>query len=48
MIYTEIRFAPEFSMDEGLKPSETVEAVLSGLGQAENDFGIVAKCLSVG
>ncbi|SEI51620.1 adenosine deaminase [Streptococcus equinus] len=48
VIYTEIRFAPEFSMDEGLKASETVEAVLSGLEQAENDFGIVAKVLVCG
>lgn len=28
VIYTEIRFAPEVSMDEGLSASETVEAVL--------------------
>ncbi|SDO49295.1 adenosine deaminase [Streptococcus equinus] len=48
VIYTEIRFAPEFSMDEGLTASETVEAVLSGLKQAEEEFGIVAKVLVCG
>ncbi|WP_286783184.1 adenosine deaminase [Streptococcus sp. UBA4344] len=48
VIYTEIRFAPEFSMDEGLTASETVEAVLSGLKQAEAEFGIVAKVLVCG
>ena len=47
VIYTEIRFAPEVSMDEGLSASETVEVVLAGLKQAEEDFGIVAKCSSV-
>lgn len=35
VIYTEIRFAPELSMDEDLSASETVEAVLAGLKQAE-------------
>ena len=35
VIYTEIRFAPEVSMDEGLSASETVEVVLAGLKQAE-------------
>lgn len=48
MIYTEIRFAPEVSMDEGLSASETVEVVLAGLKQAEEDFGIVAKVLVCG
>ncbi len=48
VIYTEIRFAPELSMDEGLSASETVEAVLAGLKQAEEDFGIVAKVLVCG
>lgn len=45
VIYTEIRFAPELSMDEDLSASETVEAVLAGLKQAEEEFGIVAKVL---
>ena len=48
VIYTEIRFAPELSMDEGVSASETVEAVLAGLKQAEEDFGIVAKVLVCG
>lgn len=48
VIYTEIRFAPELSIDEGLSASETVEAVLAGLKQAEEEFGIVAKVLVCG
>ncbi|MGN1397316.1 MAG: adenosine deaminase [Streptococcus gallolyticus] len=48
VIYTEIRFAPELSMDEDLSASETVEAVLAGLKQAEEEFGIVAKVLVCG
>ena len=48
VIYTEICFAPELSTDEGLSASETVEAVLAGLKQAEEDFGIVAKVLVCG
>ncbi|CDO17043.1 Adenosine deaminase (Adenosine amino hydrolase) [Streptococcus gallolyticus] len=48
VIYTEIRFAPELSMDECLSASETVEAVLAGLKQAEEEFGIVAKVLVCG
>ncbi len=48
VIYTEIRFAPELSMDEGLTASETVEAVLAGLKQAEEEFDIVAKVLVCG
>lgn len=48
VIYTEVRFAPELSMDEGLSASETVEAVLAGLKQAEEEFGIVAKVLVCG
>lgn len=48
VIYTEIRFAPELSMDEDLSASETVEAVLAGLKQAEEEFGIVAKVIVCG
>ncbi|SES02756.1 adenosine deaminase [Streptococcus gallolyticus] len=48
VIYTEIRFAPELSMEEGLSASEAVEAVLAGLKQAEEEFGIVAKVLVCG
>lgn len=48
VIYTEIRFAPELSMDGALTATETVEAVLAGLQQAEADFGLVAKLLVCG
>ncbi|CBZ48680.1 adenosine deaminase [Streptococcus gallolyticus subsp. gallolyticus ATCC BAA-2069] len=48
VIYTEIRFAPELSMDEDLSASEMVEAVLAGFKQAEEEFGIVAKVLVCG
>ena len=48
VIYTEIRFAPESSMDQGLTASETVEAVLEGLQEAEKEFDIVAKVLVCG
>lgn len=48
VIYTEIRFAPELSMDEDLSASEMVEAVLAGLKQAEEEFVIVAKVLVCG
>lgn len=45
VIYTEIRFAPELSMDQGLTATETLQAVLEGLNQAQEEFGIVAKAL---
>ncbi|MGT2907896.1 adenosine deaminase [Streptococcus dentiloxodontae] len=48
VIYIEIRFAPELSMDQGLSVSETVEAVCAGLLQAQKEFGIVAKALICG
>lgn len=48
VIYTEIRFAPELSMDQGLTVAETIEAVCQGLEQARLDFGIVAKALICG
>lgn len=48
VIYSEIRFAPELSMDQGLTAVETVEAVLAGLKRAETDFGIVARVLVCG
>lgn len=48
VIYIEIRFAPELSMDKGLSARETVEAVLVGLQQAQEEFGIVAKALVCG
>ncbi|MGT2715366.1 adenosine deaminase [Streptococcus respiraculi] len=48
VLYMEIRFAPELSMDQGLTALETVEAVLEGIKQAEAAFGIVAKALVCG
>ncbi len=40
VIYMEIRFAPLLHLREGLKPSQVVEAVLSGMRRAEEDFPI--------
>lgn len=48
VVYIEIRFAPELSMDKGLTAVQTVEAVEEGLRQAQADFGIVAKALICG
>ncbi|WP_373774662.1 adenosine deaminase [Streptococcus ferus] len=48
VIYIEIRFAPELSMDKGLTAVQTVEAVEEGLRQAQAGFGIVAKGLICG
>lgn len=43
VIYIEIRFAPELSMDKGLTASDTVFAVLEGLADAQKEFNIVAR-----
>lgn len=48
VLYTEIRFAPTLSQEQGLTALEVVEAVLDGLTQAGEDFGIVAKALVCG
>ncbi|MGT2926390.1 adenosine deaminase [Streptococcus cuniculipharyngis] len=48
VIYTEIRFAPELSLDQGLTVAETIAAVCQGLNQAQEEFGIVAKALICG
>ncbi|AND79070.1 adenosine deaminase [Streptococcus pantholopis] len=48
VIYIEIRFAPELSMDQGLSAPETVFAVLEGLKQAKTDFGIRGKVIACG
>lgn len=48
VIYIEIRFAPELSMDKGLIVAEVIEAVCDGLRKAQDDFGIVAKALVCG
>ena len=48
VLYIEVRFAPELSMDEGLTAKETIEGVVAGLKDAQEEFGIVAKCLACG
>lgn len=48
VIYIEIRFAPELSMDKGLTVSDTVLAVLEGLADAQKEFNIVARALVCG
>ncbi|EPW81509.1 adenosine deaminase [Streptococcus agalactiae] len=48
VIYIEIRFAPELSMDKGLTASDTVLAVLEGLEDAQKEFNIVARALVCG
>lgn len=48
VIYIEIRFAPELSMDQGLTVAEVIAAVCQGLVKAQEDFGIVAKALVCG
>ncbi|WP_424554603.1 adenosine deaminase [Streptococcus agalactiae] len=48
VIYIEVRFAPELSMDKGLTASDTVLAVLEGLADAQKEFNIVARALVCG
>lgn len=48
VVYIEVRFAPELSMDQGLTVPETINAVCDGLRQAQNEFGITAKALVCG
>ncbi|MBM7636945.1 adenosine deaminase [Streptococcus saliviloxodontae] len=48
VLYMEIRFAPELSMDEGLTVAQVVSAVCRGLKAAYEDFGIYAKALVCG
>ena len=48
VIYIEVRFAPELSMDQGLTVPETIDAVCEGLRQAQDEFGITAKALVCG
>lgn len=48
VIYIEIRFAPELSMDKDLTASDTVFAVLEGLADAQKEFNIVARALVCG
>ncbi|WP_125703826.1 adenosine deaminase [Lacticaseibacillus daqingensis] len=46
--YIEIRFAPEFSMDEGLTATQAIKAVTAGLAQANADFDLTATALICG
>lgn len=48
VVYIEVRFAPELSMDQGLTVPETIDAVCEGLRQAQDEFGIIAKALVCG
>ncbi|MGT2771765.1 adenosine deaminase [Streptococcus marimammalium] len=48
VIYIEVRFAPELSMDENLSALDTVEAVLDGLNKAMKEFDIIARLLVCG
>lgn len=48
VLYIEVRFAPELSMDQGLTVPETIDAVCEGLRQAQDEFGILAKALICG
>ena len=48
VVYIEVRFAPELSMDQGLTVPETIDAVCEGLRQAQDEFGIVSKALVCG
>ncbi|WP_390405990.1 adenosine deaminase [Lacticaseibacillus jixiensis] len=46
--YLEVRFDPEFSMDEGLSVAETIQAVASGLHQAALTYDIQCGVLVCG
>ena len=48
VLYIEVRFAPELSMDQELSVPETIDAVCEGLRQAQDEFGITAKALVCG
>ena len=48
VLYIEVRFAPELSMDQGLTVPETIDAVCEGLRQAQDEFSITAKALVCG
>ena len=48
VLYIEVRFAPELSMDQGLTVPEIIDAVCDGLRQAQDEFGITAKALVCG
>lgn len=47
VLYIEVRFAPELSMDQGLTVPETIDAVCDGLRQAQEDLALLQKPWSV-
>ena len=48
VLYIQVRFAPELSMDQELSVPETIDAVCEGLRQAQDEFGSTAKALVCG
>ena len=47
VLYIEVRFAPELSMDQGLTVPETIDAVCDGLRQAQGNLALLQKPWSV-
>ena len=47
VVYIEVRFAPELSMDQGLTVPETIDAVCEGLRQARMNLALLQKPWSV-
>lgn len=45
--YVEVRFAPQLHRQQGLTVAETYEAVISGLRRAEQQFGVMARCIGI-
>lgn len=45
--YIEVRFAPQLHRKYGLTVEDTIRAVLEGLRQGENDFGVIARCIAI-
>lgn len=46
--YIEVRFAPELHTQQGLTLNEIISAVITGLHQAQADFGVTAAALVCG
>lgn len=45
VVYIEVRFAPMYHRDKGLRQIDAVRAVLEGLEEAEKDFGTKSRLL---
>lgn len=43
--YIEVRFAPDFSTEKGLRVEEAIAAVIKGLNRARTDFGVESGLL---